>query len=401
MDENGHGTMMAAIAAGNEVEAENFYGVAPNAQLVVVKLKPAKKYLKDYNSVPDNVVCFQENSIMWGVQYCVQVARQLNRPIAIAIGMGTSQGPHDGSTPSSKLFSALADYQKTAITISGGNEGNFSRHYHGMIDSQTGFDTVELNVGENEGGFSMELWGDAPGIFSIDILSPSGEFIPRIAASLHVNREISFIFESTVINIDYQTAESETGDQLILLRFRNTTAGVWRFRVYGQSDLAIGFHIWLPMGDMISRETYFIRPDIYTTVLGTGTSVIPITVTAYNPLNSTLYSSASRGYTQSGIVKPELAAPGVNYLAPNLNHKYSNYTGSGAAAAHTAGVMAMALEWGIIKGNEPTLDTLEIKKFFIRGAKRNPSLTYPNRDWGYGILDIFNVFDVLRSEIGQ
>ena len=43
MDENGHGTMLAGIAAGNDVEEENFYGVAPDADLIIVKLRKQNK----------------------------------------------------------------------------------------------------------------------------------------------------------------------------------------------------------------------------------------------------------------------------------------------------------------------------------------------------------------------
>jgi hypothetical protein len=35
----------------------------------------------------------------------------------------------------------------------------------------------------------------------------------------------------------------------------------------------------------------------------------------------------------------------------------------------------------------------------IRGARRSVELTYPNRDWGYGILDVYNIFDAIRSSI--
>jgi subtilisin family serine protease len=100
-------------------------------------------------------------------------------------------------------------------------------------------------------------------------------------------------------------------------------------------------------------------------------------------------------------VKPELAAPGVNYLAPNQNKEFINYTGTGVATAHTAGVIAILLEWGIVRGNQTDLDTIAISNYLIRGAKRNPNVTYPNRDWGYGILDIYNVFNVLRSDYDE
>ena len=155
--------------------------------------------------------------------------------------------------------------------------------------------------------------------------------------------------------------------------------------------------MWLPMGDMITVDTYFIEPDIYTTVLSPGAAMVPITVTAYNPVTGTLFVNASRGYSRSNNIKPDLAAPGVNYIAPNLNGEYVTFTGTGVAAAHMAGIVALVLEWGIVKGNQPTLDTVEIKKILIRGAKRSKNLIYPNRDWGYGIVDIYNVYNVLRQ----
>ena len=47
-DTSGHGTFLAGMIAGNEVQEENFSGIAPGSELVVVKLKQAKSYLKEY-----------------------------------------------------------------------------------------------------------------------------------------------------------------------------------------------------------------------------------------------------------------------------------------------------------------------------------------------------------------
>lgn len=398
IDENGHGTMMAGIAAGNINDEADFSGVAPEAELLIVKLRPAKSYIKEFYLVAENALCYQENHIMWGVQYCIQKARDLNRPIVICLGLGTSQGAHDGRSPLSIFLSIVGDIPRNIIVTSAGNEGNLGRHYYGNIDPSIGFNTVELNVGELDTAFTMEIWGNSPGIYSIDILSPGGEYIPRIAASLRVNREITFIFEETTINIDYLMTVSESGDQLILLRFRKITSGSWKFNVYGQSDLPLGFHIWLPMGNMISTGTYFIKADIYTTILDPGTSVVPITVTAYNPVNNILYVNSSRGYTRTNMIKPEVAAPGVNYIAPNNNKEFVTYSGTGVAAAHTAGIVSLILEWGIVRGNQPSLDSLEVKNYLISGAERIPYTTYPNRDWGFGTVNIFNIFELFRSE---
>ncbi|MGB8450825.1 MAG: S8 family peptidase [Anaerocolumna sp.] len=400
-DDNGHGTMMAAVAAGNENINENFTGIVPDAELLIVKLRQAKQYLRDFYVIPEDVDCYQENHIMWGVQYCTQIARDLNRPIAICTGIGTSQGSHNGRSYLSTFLSIVGDFPNTAIVTPIGNEGNRRRHYYSTIDPAAGFNSVELNVSKNDSGFTMELWGDSPGIYTIDITSPSGEYIPRISAGLRESSEIKFIFERTIINIDNIIAESQTGEQLILMRFHTVNPGTWKFKVYGQSNLSAGFHIWLPMGNMISNSTYFTKPNIYTTLLAPGSAAIPISITAYNDDNNSLYIESSRGYTRSDTVKPDLAAPGVNYIAPNQNKEFVSYSGTSVAAAHATGIVAMLLEWGSVKGNKPDLDSLEIKNYLIRGAKRDIHSTYPNKDWGYGIIDIFNVFNIFKTDTGM
>lgn len=395
-DTIGHGTMMAGVAAGSEVPEQNFSGVVPDSDLIVVKLKQAKPVLREFFGIPLDVPCYQENDIMWALQYIFSIARVLRRPVAICIGLGTSQGSHDGRGPLNNLIDILADIPGITISISAGNEGSMNRHFYSPIASTVGYQTVELKVGEKEHGFSMEIWGNTPNTYSIDILSPTGEYIPRIAESLNTNQQVSFIFESTIINLDYQIVETHSGDQLILLRFTNPTPGIWRFRVYTRGDLQGSFHSWLPMNGFISVNTFFTAADPFTTVTGPGNTFVPITVTAYNPESEALYLNASKGYTRDLTVKPELAAPGVNVVVPALDQRFINASGTSIAAAHTAGISAMLLEWGVVRGNYSNLDSIKIKKFLIRGAKRNTQIKYPNRDWGFGIIDVYNVFNVLK-----
>lgn len=395
-DEIGHGTMVAGIAGGNEVLGNNFSGVAPDAEFVVVKLKPAKRYLKEFFLIPEDAVGYQENDISTGLEYLLDVSNRLSRPLAICIAVDTSQSSHSGRGTLSTYLSLIAATEGTAVVIPAGNEGNGRRHYYGVPDKAKGYDTVELNVGENEKGFSMELWGQHPGLFSVDIQSPSGEYVPRISSGKDDFWEISFIFEQTVIYIDYQMVESQSGDQLIIFRFKDPTPGVWKFNVYQRGDLNIGFHIWLPMDKFISDNTFFIRSDPYTTVLTLASTTVPIITTAYNHFDDSLWLDSSRGFSRTGEITPQVAAPGVNVVGPTLDKTFAEYTGTSVSAAHMAGAAALMLEWGIIRGNLPEMSSIEIKKLVIRGARRDAYMEYPNRDWGYGILDIYNVFDSLR-----
>ena len=396
MDNVGHGTMVAGIAGGNVSPEKGFSGVAPAVEFAIVKLKEAKGYLKNFYRVPENILCYQENDILFALGYLLDIAFLLQRPIAICIALGSSQGGHGGRGILSNYLSIISNTPGVITVIAAGNEGNTKRHYYGRVNPTIGYDEVELNVGEGESGFSMEIWGRVPSIFSIAILTPNGEFVPRIAVGMDENREITFIFEQTVINIDYQVIEAESGDQLILVRFQNPTQGIWRFHVYERGDLNLGFHIWLPMGDLISSNTFFLRSDPYVTVLSPGNAEVPLTVTAYNVADDSLYTASGRGYTRVGVIKPNVAAPGVNMLAPTLGNEFGSFSGTSTSAAHVAGVAAMILEWGIVRNNLQGMSTVEFKKLVMRGAKRSTTLNYPNRDWGYGILDVYNIFDSLR-----
>ena len=396
-DEIGHGTMLAGIAAGNEVPERGFSGIVPDAELVIVKLKSAKPYLKDFWKIPQDAICYQENDILFALEYLDRAATRLNQPMSICIALGSSLDPHNNGSPLTLGISTRATSLNFAITIAGGNEGNSRRHYYGVIDPVIGYNTVELNIGENESGFSMELWGDSPGLFAIDIKSPAGEYIPKIIPKRNEHFETSFIFEPTQILIDYQPIEARSGDQLILLRFTTPTAGIWTFKVYGKGDLSLSYHIWLPMNHFITENTYFIESNPYTTILSLGNATDAITVTAYNVENDSLYINASKGYTRTGVIKPEIAAPGVNIMSPTLGQGFDEVTGTSPAAAHTAGVAAMILEWGIVRGNLKSINTVDIKLLMVGGARRNIDLPYPNQDWGYGILDVFNIFNSLRG----
>ncbi len=398
-DDNGHGTFLAGIAAGNTIQEEGFSGVAPDSEIVVVKLKEAKNYLKEFFRIPRDALAFQENDIMLGVSYLFQVSRMLQMPISICIGLGTNLGSHDEFGILTSYLNSVAMASGVAISVPAGNEGNQGHHYYGVVGDGVDYDTVELRVGPNEYGFTMELWGNSPNTFSIDILSPTGEYIPRIPARINESREIRFIFEETVLNIDYFLIESSTGDQLILVRFLKPTEGIWRFRVYATGDLELSYHVWLPMSSFISGDTFFTQPVPTTTVTSPGNSSTPMTVTAYDITNNSLYISAGRGFSRGGIINPDFAAPGVNLIGPHLNNGFATMSGTSIAAAHNAGLSALLLEWGVSLGFLTNISSVEIKNMLIRGAVRDPNNVYPNTDWGYGIVNLYQTFINIRGDI--
>ena len=71
--------------------------------------------------------------------------------------------------------------------------------------------------------------------------------------------------------------------------------------------------------------------------------------------------------------------------------------GSCAAAAITAGAVALMLEWQLYERKKPGIDVFQIKSLLILGAIRPDSMEYPNREWGYGQLNLYNTFEVMRQ----
>ena len=402
-DTNGHGTFLAGIAAGGSTPDGDFTGAAPSCRLVVVKLKPAKKYLRDFYLVNENAVAFQENDIMMGVKYLRVMAHRLRRPLVILIGLGSTFGSHEGLAPLSATLQDVTRFLGFSSVIAGGNETGLAHHYEGNIPSGDTYEDVEIRVGEPETsrGFVVELWASNADTYTVGFTSPSGETITHIPIISGNETRIPFLLESTVITVNYQLIDASSGRQMVFMRFDAPAAGVWRIRVYNSLFFTGQYHMWLPVETFISDQTVFLRPSPDTTITLPGNTPSPMTISAYNHENNSIYIHSSRGYALSGQIKPDLAAPGVNVYGPALggvpgNMPMTRKTGTSVAAAHAAGAIANLLSWGLVEGNDISMSEASLRAYLIRGAKRNPALSYPNREWGYGALDLYQTFLQLR-----
>ena len=97
-DTDGHGTFVASVAAGSAESSGQFLGAAPEAVIAMVKLKPAKKYLKEFFAVAEDAHCYQENDILAGLRYLNELARRREMPLVICMAIGTSFGGHNGDS---------------------------------------------------------------------------------------------------------------------------------------------------------------------------------------------------------------------------------------------------------------------------------------------------------------
>ena len=395
-DENGHGTFLASVAAGGEDPDQDFTGAAPKASIAMVKLKPAKEYLRDFYLIREGADAYQENDIMMGVAYLLHLARRFSMPLVICLGLGTNQGSHVGKSPLGLYLDDINIYAGTAVITAAGNETGYGHHYRAVTRPEETLQTVELNVGEKDSGFSMEFWAQDVDIYRVGFISPTGEVVDPLPSSTEEENVIRFLVEQTEITVYSSIINTATGSQMIFIRFKDPMPGIWNLTVSSALNVTGAFHIWLPSRGFISDTTYFLRPDPDTLVTGPGNSQYALTVSAYDHITGGIYIHSSRGFSRSVQIKPELAAPGVNITGAGLRSGFVQRSGTSAAAAHAAGAAAILLHWGILERNDPFMNTSAIKTYLIRGAKRNPALTYPNREFGYGTLDLYQAFLRLR-----
>ena len=395
-DSEGHGTYVASLAAGGSVPAEGFIGAAPYSQIAMVKLKEAKETLRNFFFVRRNAQAFAENDIMAGVAYLDQLASELRMPLVICISVGSSWGSHGGSGPLASVLDNIVGKRMRSVVIAAGNEANKRHHFYGNLPGNGASENVEINVGTGVTGFTVELWSLVSEVFTVEIISPTGERLGPLNIRT-TYREYDFLFENTKVMIDKNIAFATSDFQLIFLRFQNPSQGIWNVRVYAEDVLHGAYDMWLPMEEFLTGDVYFIRSNPDTTITVPGNARYPITVGGYDSRNNSAFLDSGRGYTVGGVIKPDLVAPAVEVLGAGARNRFVAQTGTSAAAAITSGAVALLMEWAIVRGNYTRINAGEIKSILVRGAARDNQRLYPNREWGNGRLDLYEAFNGLRS----
>lgn len=153
------------------------YRCSAGCEIVAVKLRPAKQYLRDYYRIAEQRTGIQYDDILLAVKYVQQFVIPLYRPIVICLGLGTSFGSHSGVSLFSEYLQRIARSVSQAVVIGGGNEGNTAGHFRGRLTENQ--QQVELRVGEGVTGFTAELWGSKPSVFRLAVRHPAGSSCRR------------------------------------------------------------------------------------------------------------------------------------------------------------------------------------------------------------------------------
>lgn len=395
-DENGHGTKLAAIAAGSEDIENDFIGAAPYADIAVVKLKPAKEYLRDFFFIRKGAVAFQENDIFAAIDYLNRLAEKRGQPLVLCIAIGSNQGNHGSGGRMATYLDEICERYRRAVCIAVGNEANARHHFYGGV-SEGRTERVEINVTEDMQGFTVELWGRSSEIFSVSIISPTGEILPRVPVFTGQQQRHRFLLENTTVLIDYQLGDVRSREQLIHITFMSPIMGIWTIEVFPNRILDGNFNMYLPISGFLEKEVYFVRSNPDSTLTVPSGARYPMAVGGYDAVTNGVYIESGRGYSVDGIVKPDYVAPAVNVYTPDRLGNYGRMTGTSAAAAISAGACALLMEWNLDTLDNRTINSIELRNQIINGTRRMANQLYPNREEGYGRLDVYQAILNMRN----
>lgn len=395
-DTVGHGTFLASIAAGRE-DGTGFIGAAPDAELIVVKLRKARPFfLERYLVPPEQENVYESSSVMVGIEYILSKAQELDRPAVICLGVGTNQGGHDGFSILEQYLSEVAGLRGVCVCTAVGNENQAGHHMQNMLPSTGAVQNVDIRVGDNAGHVYITIWSSVSDRISVAVRSPTGEMVSRIPARSGVYYEAKLILEEAGVSVAYYFPVEGSGSQLTVVRLFNATPGIWTIIVHGDIVLNGAYHAWLPITGFVSPSVEFLTPVPNTTVTVPATAFGIISCGAYNARTESLYIRSSWGPTRALVQTPDLVAPGVN-VGGYYPIGYGSMDGTSVSTAITAGACALLLQWGIVNRNDPAMSTYQARAYLIRGCSRSESTTYPNPQWGYGKLNLMQTFNLMRQ----
>ena len=417
VDTSGHGTAVAGIAAG---ASDAYLGVALRAELLIVKLG-----LPDASSFP------RTTEIMRGLTYSVKKAIELRMPLAINLSFGNSYGAHDGSSLLERFLDNAAEVGRTVICVGSGNEGASGGHLAGSLTegqdvpggqrpggsqgagTGTGIPgsvvgqgaaaavtaQVELAVAEYERNLNVQLWKNYSDEYRIKLRSPGGQETEVSART--EGGKYTVVLEQTEVLVFFGEPAPYSAAQEIYFEFLPTdrpyiNSGVWTFVLEPVRVVTGKYYFYLPSGAVRNASTGFFRstPEVTLTIPSTAAKVI--TVGAYDSTYNAYADFSGRGdadpdrtvgIVTAGMAKPDLVAPGVNVLAPDIYGGYFPVTGTSFATPIVTGSAALLMEWGIVRGNDTFLYGEKVKAYLRRGAQPlRGEGAVPNARVGWGSL---------------
>ena len=412
-----HGSHVANIAAGGKA-TEKYYGVAPDADLVLVS----------FDETDENIIN--------GIQYCFDYAESVGKPCVVNISLGSHAGPHDGTSATCQAFKSMVGPGRIIVGAAG-NEGGDALHASKTFTA----DDTEMKTlfGFSSSSYTkaayVDVWGDKNSPISVKVVVIDALKGKVMAESPEVSTNgtdlVTHVFSSTsgvVGKVQLALSKATNGRTDVLVSFSASTISENRkvgLVVTGEDGATV--HMWnnATSGYLTDGgRAGYTDGDTDCTVgeLG-GISEDVITAGSYNTrLSYTAIDGQTYGYDSSltgrvnalslfsshgptvdGRTKPDVTAPGCvlisatskfysdfqsSYCAERVNGCYYDANaGTSMASPFVAGTVALWLQ------ANPNLTPADVRNLLNQSSTHDiytgtAANCDPNK-WGAGKLNAY------------
>ncbi len=433
-DNSAHGSTVAGAAAGNGNSVGYNHGVAPEADIIMVKTS---------FTLPNWTMTVAD-----ACEYIFKVADSLGKRAVVNLSVGSYLGSHDGKDPAGLRIGELVDEKNGRIVVSAcGNSGNIGNyHCQGIVSSDTSFVWFENNpsssFGPNKIFFDLYSdMADAGYSYSLKAVNPAGNFETRA----------QLVFRPAPASLGtpiFDTLRNQSGDRIATVEIYTSQEGAnfhmqVLFRTidstnyyYGLYTLGSGkYDLWsgsglgynniieaVPGPGTLPSIIHYHFPDAHQTIVSSW-NCSPKVISVGNTRNRTGFHNHAGGYTspsditavgqlspnsskgpnRNNIIKPDITASGdvilsagpLWYLEEPANFSkmdpggwHLGNGGTSMASPVVAGIAALYLE-RCEKGNYQSFIDL-IQDLSLPNAYTG---ALPNNAYGYGVINAYNIIE--------
>lgn len=405
-DEDGHGTHVMGIAAGDGSQAGNcegsdyYVGVAPEAELVAVK------------------TTFESSDTIRGVDFVF--AKAGTKPAVVNLSLGGDLGAHDGTDAEELHYDSIVTPATVGRVIvnSAGNSGALYDHSadpatqprssggtHAFKTIAAGLSTtmtVVIRPNDKQDDW-IEFWYDGAGRISVQLADPGGSATAAIATG---DPAYTTPLSGHPLRITNRLNVTPTDRHRIAVRISppaggSITAGRWVFTLTETANQETAVDSWIH-SDRSDPHPRFINADQdrTRTLSPPGTAHNVLAVANYDYRTSKLAQSSSRGPTAdvrpAGETKPDVAAPGTGIWSALSGARntgaccdcctdfYVQMSGTSMAAPHVTGIVALMFQ------RNATLTFGDVRRHLREQADPPDPATapaLPNHEWGAGVVN--------------
>lgn len=403
-DVYGHATHVTNIAAGSKIAENDYWGMAPDADIVMI---PSE---------------FSDAEVLEDIKFVQKIADSRNEPWVINMSFGTQIGAHDGMSD----FGRAADEILTTgnghqIVIAAGNENIYVQHAQHTF-SEDG-ETVRLLVSNTTSNYGslIDLWGQ----------ETDGKRHLTVRPFLYTNGKYDYKTESFWKDYEWtdQIADFNHKEHYFLRMRSNSIAGQMGFEITGEKGVT--FHAWTntnygnftsgPDDSFVTGDTNYCVDDFGSSIDHAVVDAAYVTSNTWTDYNGNTQSDvrgkegdianfSSHGPSLSAAqpCKPTVAAPGsciVSAVAKTgssfdptsssiasivkvnalKRFYYEQMSGTSMASPATAGIIALWLQANPGLSSQQILD-------IIKSTSSKDDFTGQdewNTTWGYGKINAY------------